>query len=207
MERRGRMGLEKEIDTAIKMIDEIQKHNHRFVQEKGYETYLTDKYPKKRLAILTCMDTRLTELLPAALGIKNGDAKIIRNAGGIICNPYGSEIKSLLVSILQLDVNIVMVIGHTDCGMEKLNSDEMLEKLQERKIRKETMEELIQRGFDLHQWISGIESTEEAVRSTVLLLKKHPLIPKDVYITGFIMETRTGSLIEVGSMGSEEKER
>ena len=61
------------------MIDEIMEYNRKFVENKGYAPYLTSKYPDKKLAILTCMDTRLLELLPAALGIKNGDAKIIKN--------------------------------------------------------------------------------------------------------------------------------
>lgn len=52
------------------MIDEILKYNQEFVKEKKYEQYKTSKYPDKKIAILTCMDTRLTELLPAALGIK-----------------------------------------------------------------------------------------------------------------------------------------
>ena len=60
------------------MIEDILKYNKEFVEKKRYEPYLTSKYPDKKLAILTCMDTRLTELLPAALGIKNGDAKIIK---------------------------------------------------------------------------------------------------------------------------------
>jgi carbonic anhydrase len=58
------------------MIDQIIDYNKTFVAEKGYEKYITDKYPDKKLAVLSCMDTRLTELLPAALGLKNGDAKI-----------------------------------------------------------------------------------------------------------------------------------
>ena len=66
------------------MIEDIILHNRKFVAERGYEPYETSKYPDKKLAILTCMDTRLTELLPAALGIRNGDAKIIKNAGGVI---------------------------------------------------------------------------------------------------------------------------
>ena len=65
------------------MIDQIIAYNKTFVAQKGYEKYLTDKYPDKKLAVLSCMDTRLTELLPAALGLKNGDAKIIKNAGGL----------------------------------------------------------------------------------------------------------------------------
>ena len=66
------------------MIDDILEFNKTFVESKGYEKYITNKYPDKKIAILSCMDTRLTELLPAALGIRNGDVKIIKNAGGVI---------------------------------------------------------------------------------------------------------------------------
>ena len=59
------------------MIEQIVEYNKKFVENKGYEPYLTSKYPNKKLAVLTCMDTRLTELLPAALGLKNGDAKLL----------------------------------------------------------------------------------------------------------------------------------
>lgn len=84
------------------MIDEILAFNRRFVAEKGYERYITDKYPNKRIAIVTCMDTRLVELLPAALGLRNGDVKIIKNAGGTITNPFDSTVRSLLVAIYEL---------------------------------------------------------------------------------------------------------
>jgi len=57
----------------MSMIDQIIDFNKSFVAQKGYEKYLTDKYPDKKLAVLSCMDTRLTELLPAALGLKNAD--------------------------------------------------------------------------------------------------------------------------------------
>ena len=57
------------------MIEEILAYNKHFVEKKGYEEYITNKYPDKKIAILSCMDTRLTALLPAALGIKNGDVK------------------------------------------------------------------------------------------------------------------------------------
>ena len=58
------------------MLEEILQYNKEFVESKAYEKYAASKYPNKKLAILSCMDTRLTELLPAALGLKNGDAKI-----------------------------------------------------------------------------------------------------------------------------------
>lgn len=71
------------------------------------------------------MDTRLTELLPASLGLKNGDAKIIKNAGGVISHPFGSVIRSLLVAVFELDVNTIMVIGHSNCGAQHMNAEEM----------------------------------------------------------------------------------
>ena len=69
------------------MINTILEYNKQFVDGKKYEQYATSKYPDKKLAIVSCMDTRLLELLPAALGLKNGDAKIIKNAGGVISHP------------------------------------------------------------------------------------------------------------------------
>ena len=66
------------------MIDELLKFNREFVKSKGYERFITNKYPDKKIAIVSCMDTRLTELLPAALGIKNGDIKIIKNLENFI---------------------------------------------------------------------------------------------------------------------------
>ena len=78
----------------MRMIDQIIAFNKEFVAQKGYEKYITDKYPDKKLAVLSCMDTRLTELLPAALGLKNGDAKIIKN--------------QLCVALLLLSMNWVL---------------------------------------------------------------------------------------------------
>lgn len=68
---------------------------------------------------MTCMDTRLVELLPAALGLKNGDVKIIKNAGAVISNPFGSAVLSLLIAIFELGVEEIMVIGHTDCDWDQ----------------------------------------------------------------------------------------
>ena len=98
------------------MIDQIIDFNKTFVAQKGYEKYVTDKYPDKKLAVLTCMDTRLTELLPAALGLKNGDAKIIKNAGGLIITPFDSAMRSLIVAIYELGVEEIMVVAHSQCG-------------------------------------------------------------------------------------------
>jgi carbonic anhydrase len=119
------------------MIDEILSYNREFVQRGDYKQYETSKYPDKRIAVVTCMDTRLTHLLPAALGIRNGDVKMIKNAGGTITNPFDSTVRSLLVAIYELGVNEVMVIGHTGCGVQGMDSVHMLSLMRERGIDEE----------------------------------------------------------------------
>ena len=176
------------------MIDQILEYNKQFVEKKTYEKYVTSKYPDKKLAILSCMDTRLLELLPAALGIKNGDAKIIKNAGGVISHPYGSVVRSLLVAILELGVTEVMVIGHTDCGCQGMDSDEMIKMLLERGIKQSDINMLKYSGIDFKKWLHGFDNVEDSVISTVRERRDHPLIPKDVYIGGYVMDSVTGEL-------------
>lgn len=176
------------------MIEQIVAYNKKFVEEKGYEPYLTSKYPDKKLAILTCMDTRLIELLPAALGIRNGDAKVIKNAGGVITHPYGSVMRSLLVAIVELGVEEVMVIGHTDCGVQGMNGTELLEDLTKRGVKQEHIDIIRHSGVDLETWLGGFESVEQSVEDTVYALQNHPLMPKDVTIRGFIMNSETREL-------------
>ena len=176
------------------MIQKILEYNKAFVKEEAYKPYITSKYPDKKLAILTCMDARLTALLPAALGIKNGDAKIIKNAGGVTTHPYGSVVRSLLVAILELGVGEIMVIGHTDCGVQGMDAEEMLEKLISRGIPKEHIDIVRRSGIDLNTWLGGFSSSEESVRETVAALKEHPLMPRDVTIQGFVMDSITGAL-------------
>ena len=176
------------------MIQKILEYNKAFVKEEAYKPYITSKYPDKKLAILTCMDARLTALLPAALGIKNGDAKIIKNAGGVTTHPYGSVVRSLLVAILELGVGEIMVIGHTDCGVQGMDAEEMLEKLISRGIPKEHIDIVRRSGIDLNTWLGGFSSSEESVGETVAALKEPPLMPRDVTIQGFVMDSITGAL-------------
>lgn len=181
----------------MNILEEILDYNKTFVEEKKYEAYKTTKYPDKKLAILTCMDTRLIELLPAALGIRNGDAKIIKNAGGVISHPYGSVVRSLLVAILELGVDTVMVVAHTDCGVQQMDSGRMLMKLKQRGISEETLAGLYRDGVDYSRWLCGFATPEESVRESAACLKAHPLIPKNVAIYGFVMDSETGELHEV----------
>jgi len=82
----------------MSQLTEILSYNQSFVEKGGYAEFLTNKYPERKLAILSCMDTRMLELLPAALGLKNGDVKMIKNAGAMITHPWGSVMRSLLVA-------------------------------------------------------------------------------------------------------------
>lgn len=179
------------------MVQEILDYNRQFVEQKRYEAYVTDKYPNKKLAILTCMDTRLTELLPAALGLKNGDVKIIKNAGAVISNPFGSVIRSLLIAIFELGVEEIMVIGHTDCGVQHIDSRKMMQQMQERGIRAETLELLDACGVDFDSWLAGFHTVEQSVADTVQTIRRHPLIPADVRVGGYVMDSVTGALQKV----------
>lgn len=179
------------------MIDELMDYNRSFVENKGYEPYRTDKFPNKKVAIVTCMDTRLTLLLPAALGLKNGDAQIIKNAGGIVTDPFGSTVRSLLVAIYELGVKEIMVIGHTDCGVQHMSGEAMLRHMQEHGIPADRIAMIEHCGIDLRSWLSGFEDAEDAVRKSVRLIKQHPLVPAGIQIRGFVMDSVTGQLTEV----------
>lgn len=179
------------------MIEDILEYNKQFVANKGYEKYITNKYPDKKIAILSCMDTRLTELLPAALGIKNGDAKMIKNAGGIISHPFGSVIRSLMVAIYELGVTEIMVISHSDCGACNMSSIQMIERMKARGIKQETIDMIHYCGVDFDSWLYGFGDTEKSVRGTVSSITNHPLIPTDIKVYGFIIDSLTGELKEV----------
>ncbi len=176
------------------ILSEILKHNEKFVQEQKYIKYETDKYPNKRLVILTCMDARLLELLPDAMNLKNGDAKILRNAGALITEPFGSIMRSILVSIYTLKAKEVMVIGHHDCGMANLAHDEMTKIMMERGISEDTLHTLNASGIELQKWLTGFRNVEESVRKSVSTIKNHPLFPPDTPVHGLVIDPKTGKL-------------
>ena len=177
------------------MIDDILQFNRRFVAEKGYEPYITDKYPDKKLAVLTCMDTRLTELLPKALGLCNGDAKIIKNAGGLILSETDSAIRSLLVGIYELGVKEVMVVHHSTCGACHMSYSAFKPHMLEHGISPDVLSEWEAKG--VAAWLEGFHDTEASVRKTVAEIVNHPLVPKDIVVRGFIIDSVTGALTEI----------
>ena len=177
------------------MIDQILQFNRQFVAEKAYEPYVTDKFPAKKLAVLTCMDTRLTELLPKALGLRNGDAKIIKNAGGLILSETDSAIRSLLVGIYELGVQEIMVVHHSTCGACHMSYSEFKPHMQERGISDAIL--AVWEGRGVADWLEGFHDTEASVRNTVAAIMNHPLVPSDVTVRGFIIDSVTGKLTEI----------
>lgn len=175
-------------------VETILDHNRHFVENKDYESYITDKFPDKKLAIVTCMDTRLVELLPKAMNLKNGDAKIIKNAGAIISQPFGSVMRSLIVAIYELKAEEVFIVGHTGCGMAAINSDRVIETMRERGISNEVLDTLEHSGIRLNKWLRGVNNEKEGVIHTVGIVKNHPLLPANLPVHGMLIDSTTGEL-------------
>ena len=175
-------------------MESIMKHNEEFVAAEGGKAFETSKFPDKKIAVVTCMDTRLVTMLPAALGIKNGDVKMIKNAGGLITDPYGDSMRSLLVAIYELGVEKVMIIAHTNCGVEGMKGAHFIHDMEKRGISPETIDKIKDSGIDLEAWLSGFDDSYEAVAQSVNLVKNHPLIPEGIQVNGFIIDTVTGKL-------------
>ena len=178
------------------MITSILAYNKEFVANKGYEPFVTSGKSDLKLAILSCMDTRLTELLPKALGLKNGDAKIIKVAGGTLLTPYDSVMRSLLVAIYELDCEEIMVIHHSGCGACHMEADHFLQLMRQHGITEDALQEA-SKQVDLHQYLDGFHDTEASVRRTVVGILHHPLVPKNIVVRGFIIDSRTGELTEI----------
>lgn len=176
------------------MLEEILAYNKRFVDSKEYQFFITDKYPNKQVAVLTCMDTRLSTMLSAAMGLANGDAKIIKNAGALVSHPFGSTMRSFLVAVYDLNVTEIFVVGHDDCGAGSLNADTMMAKMTARGISQDTFMTLKGAGVDLRNWLAPFDNVEEAVQQTVANIKGHPLMPTGVAVHGLVMKPDTGAL-------------
>ncbi|WP_061810324.1 beta-class carbonic anhydrase [Rossellomorea vietnamensis] len=176
------------------LLTNILEYNQQFVEEQSYEEYRTTKFPDKRLVILTCMDTRLVELLPKSMNMKNGDVKVVKNAGAIVSHPFGSIMRSLLVAVYELQADEVIVIGHHDCGMSAINSDSILDKMKERGITEETLDTVNYSGIDLHDWLKGFNSVQESVAHSVDMIKNHPLMDKKIPVHGLVISPETGKL-------------
>ncbi|RSL32882.1 carbonic anhydrase [Salibacterium salarium] len=178
----------------MSVMDSILSFNEKFVANKEYEAFETSKFPDKKIVILTCMDTRLIELLPQAMNLKNGDAKILKNAGAMISHPYGSIMRSIIVALYELQADEVAVVGHYGCGMTGLQSDSILEKAEERGVDLTRIDDAAYSGIDVESWLKGFEDVEQNVSHSVDIIRRHPLLPENTPVHGLAISPETGEL-------------
>ncbi|HLH72183.1 MAG TPA: carbonic anhydrase [Chloroflexota bacterium] len=163
----------------VTVLPELLAANERYAREftKGD----LPRHPGRHVAILTCMDARLD---PAKfLGLQEGDAHVIRNAGG---RASDDALRSLIISYKLLGTREFIVIHHTDCGMLTLSNDALRQQLKN----------------DLHADASQIDflpfhDLDESVRQDVATLRSSPLIPPEISVTGFVYDVRSGRLREI----------
>jgi carbonic anhydrase len=176
------------------ILNEILSYNKEFVEKKLYTPYVTTGLPDKRLVILTCMDTRLIELLHKATNTKNGDVKVVKNAGATVSHPFGSIMRSLLIAVYELQADEIIVIGHYGCGMNNLNSEQVINSMKQRGISENTFETLKYSGIDLHNWLQGFENVQDSVKHSVEMIKNHPLMAEGIPVHGLVIDPETGRL-------------
>ena len=142
--------------------------------------------PARKLAIVACMDARL--MPDQILGLKTGDAHVIRNAGGIVTE---DALRSLIISHHLLGTEEFIIINHTDCGMLTFKDEELHSRLQE--------ETGVATVAPVH--FHAFEDLEANVRQQVQRVKSHPWVPGHISVRGFIYDVKTGRLSEVPTTG------
>ena len=136
--------------------------------------------PAKGVAVVACMDARLD--VHKILGLGEGDAHVISNAGGVITD---DEIRSLAISQRLLGTNEIILIHHTDCGMLTFSDDELKQQIQE------------DVGIKPHFSMESFSDLEEDVRQCIARIQASPFIPNKESVRGFVYEVETGKLREV----------
>lgn len=165
----------------MSQIDEVLAANE--IYSRTHEFRKLTPHPERKLAVLTCMDTRLSI---RTLGLREGDAHIIRNAGGIVTD---DALRSLIVSHYLLGTEEFMVINHTDCGLMRASEQEMRSSIHNR-----TGTAAVAPAF-----FYAFQNIEENVRHQLQKLHSHPWIPKSVAIRGFVYDVATGRLREIAA--------
>src|SRR6201981_3160145 len=163
----------------MSVIDEVLAANE--IYSRTHELRKLTPRPERRLAVLTCMDTRLSI---RTLGLKTGDAHIIRNAGGIVTD---DTLRSLIVSHYLLGTEEIMVINHTDCGLMHTNEQDLRTRIQNR-----TGTAAVSPAF-----FYAFQNIEENVRHQLQKLNTHPWAPKSIIIRGFVSDVATGKPREI----------
>jgi carbonic anhydrase len=160
------------------VVDQLLQNNRAFADGLGERHQ--DVEPRRRLAVVTCMDSRLDVF--AALGLESGEAHVMRNAGGVITDDM---IRSLAISQRRLGTREVMLIHHTDCGMQKVTDDG---------FRAELMETS---GVAPAFAIESFTDLDADVRQSILRVRRSPFIPYRDVVRGFVYDVDSHRLREV----------
>lgn len=163
----------------MSVIDEVLAANQ--IYSRTHELRKLTPRPERKLAVLTCMDTRLSI---QTLGLKTADAHIIRNAGGIVTE---DSLRSLIISHHLLGTEEIMVINHTDCGLMHASEQDLRTRIQNR-----TGTAAVSPAF-----FYAFQNIEENVRHQLQKLRTHPWIPQKVITRGFVYDVTSGLLREV----------
>ena len=164
----------------MSIIDEVLAANEGYA--KSFNLGRLAMPPGRKLAVVACMDARLT--IEPMLGLKTGEAHIIRNAGGLITE---DALRSLIISHYLLGTEEFMIINHTDCGMLTFKDEELRKKLHQTTGTAAVEPVAFQAFGDL----------DENVRQQIQRARAHPWIPKSIPVRGFVFDVKTGRLREV----------
>jgi carbonic anhydrase len=164
--------------TAVDVINQLLANNR--TRSLSLQTRHLDLHPSLRLAIVTCMDSRLDAF--AALGLEDGQAHILRNAGGVVTDDV---VRSLAISQRLLRTEQVMVIHHTDCGMQKITDDGFRAELQ------------ADTGMAPSFAIESFTDVEADVRQSVARLRHSSFLPHRERVRGFVYDVDTHALAEI----------
>jgi len=162
----------------MSVTDELLQNNARYAE--AFDKGDLRIPPAKRVAVVACMDARLH--VSRLLGLQEGDAHIIRNAGGVVTD---DEIRSLAISQRLLGTNEIILIHHTGCGMLTFKDDEF-----RGQIEKET-------GIRPEWAAEAFADLDEDVRQNIARIKASPFLPHKDSVRGFVYEVETGRLREV----------
>ena len=174
------------------VIDEILAANKAFLS--GHQPAQLSHLPRKRLAVITCMDTRLTHLFEEALGLQRGDVLQLRTAGATI--PEGQEvngdvIRSLAGGIYLLGVREVAVIGHTECGLSHGNLAALTASMQALGV---DPAQLPEQGEELLRWLGTFQDVRQNVVRTAQAVRTSPYLPRSIPIHALVIDVQTGKL-------------
>jgi carbonic anhydrase len=160
------------------IVDDLLEHNRAFAGRLDH-VHL-DIHPARRLAVVTCMDSRFDAF--AALGLRQGEAHVLRNAGGVITDDV---IRSLAISQRRLGTEAIMLIHHTDCGLQKVTDDGFRAELQQAT------------GIAPAFAIESYTDVDDNVRQSIARVRASPFLLHRDLVRGFVYDVDTGLLREV----------